>query len=241
MNNNPAIYKGHRFPKSVISHAIWLYYRFSLSHRDVEELLAARGVEVSYETIRKWCLKFPSSYADKLKKSAGKHGDTWYLDEVFINIQGKRHYLWRAVDQDGDEIDILVQRKRNKHAALRFFRKLFRKTNSRPLKIITDKLRSYRAALNELAPGTTHESNRYQNNRAERSHQPTRQRERKMRRFKSQRQAQQFLPFHGLTNNLFRQQRHLLSAKSYRTLRDRAFDIWQHDTCACWRALNKAA
>ncbi len=234
MNNQISAYKGHRFPKAVISHAVWLYYRFSLSYREVEELLAARGVGVSYETIRKWCLKFPSTYAKKLRKSAGRLGDTWYLDEVFINIRGEQHYLWRAVDQEGDEIDILVQRKRNKQAALRFFRKLFRKTGVRPHKIVTDKLRSYRAALKEVSTGTPHVTDRYQNNRAELSHQPTRQRERKMRRFKSPRQAQQFLSFHGLVNNLFRYQRHLMSAINYRTLRDRVFVIWQQDTCAFW-------
>ena len=234
MNNQITVYKGHRFPKAVISHAVWLYHRFSLSYREVEELLAVRGVGVSYETIRKWCLKFPPTYAKKLRKSAGRLGDTWYLDEVFINIRGEQHYLWRAVDQEGDEIDILVQRKRNKQAALRFFRKLFRKTGVRPHKIVTDKLRSYRAALKELSTGVPHVTDRYQNNRSELSHQPTRQRERKMRRFKSQKQAQQFLSFHGLVNNLFRYRRHLMSAKNYRILRDRAFVTWQQDTCAFW-------
>lgn len=237
MTKKITAYKGHRFPEAVISHAVWLYHRFSLSFREVEELLAARGVVVSYETIRQWCLKFPSTYAKKLRKSAGQPGDIWYLDEVFINIRGQQHYLWRAVNQDGDELDILVQRRRNKHAALRFFRKLFRKTGIRPHKIVTDKLRSYRAALKELPTGTPHVTDRYQNNRAELSHQPTRQRERKMRRFKSQRQAQQFLSFHGVVNNLFRLQRHMMSAKNYRAFRDRAFAIWQRDTCACWTGL----
>ncbi|WP_321365284.1 IS6 family transposase [uncultured Desulfuromusa sp.] len=232
MNNQITVYKGHRFPKSIISHAVWLYYRFSLSYREVEELLAVRGVEVSYESIWKWCLKFPSFYAKKLRKSAGQAGDIWYLDEVFIKIRGEQHYLWRAVDQDGDEIDVLVQHKSNKQAALRFFRKLFLKTGVRPYKIVTDKFRSYPAALKELSTRAPHETGRYQNNRAELSHQPTRQRERKMRRFKSQRQTQQFLSFHGLANNLFRHQRHLLSAKSSRTLRDRSFAIWEQDTGA---------
>lgn len=195
-------------------------------------MLAARGVVVTYETIRMWCLKFPSSYASKLRKSVGGYGDTWHINEVFISLRGERHYLWRAVDQDGDEIDILVQKRRNKKAALRFFRSLFRKTGARPLKVVTDKLASYRAALRALAPGTSHDTRRYQNNRAENSHQPTRQWEKKMRRFKSQRQAQQLLSFHGLVNNIFRQQRHLLTVKNYRFLRDRAFNLWQQDTCA---------
>ncbi len=119
-------YRGHRFPPEIISHAVWLYYRFCLSLRDVEDLLAERGVTVSYETIRQWCRKFGIEYARKLKRRDGRLGDTWYLDEVFVKIQGQRQYLWRAVDQDGDVIDILVQPRRNRRAAERFFRKLLK-------------------------------------------------------------------------------------------------------------------
>ena len=227
-------YKRHRYPAAIISHAVWLYHRFSLSFREVEELLAVRGVRISYEAIRQWCIKFPSAYAKNLRKSAGSPSDTWYLDEVFIKIRGKQHYLWRAVDQDHDEIDILVQKRRNKKAALRFFRKLFRKSGIKPLKVVTDKLASYKAALKELSPDTPQCTDQYQNNRAELSHQPTRQRERKMRRFKSMRQSQRFLSFHGLVTNLFRHDRHLMSAENYRFFGDRAFSIWQQDTCACW-------
>ncbi|WP_321392382.1 DDE-type integrase/transposase/recombinase [uncultured Desulfuromusa sp.] len=161
--------------------------------------------------------------------TAGIAGSSW---KTITQRAKEQELLWRAVDQDGDEIDVLVQHKSNKQAALRFFRKLFRKTGVRPYKIVTDKLRSYPAALKELSTRAPHETGRYQNNRAELSHQPTRQRERKMRRFKSQRQTQQFLSFHGLANNLFRHQRHLLSAKSSRTLRDRSFAIWEQDTGA---------
>ncbi|MCP4289354.1 MAG: IS6 family transposase, partial [Gammaproteobacteria bacterium] len=142
-------------------------------------------------------------------------------------------YLWRAVDQDGDVIDILMQSRRNRGAALRFFRKLFKDQASMPWKIITDKLRSYHAALREIAPSLSHITDQYENNRAEVSHQPTRQQERQMRRFRSQGQAQRFLSFHGLVNNLFRQQRHLLSAAGYRVLRERAFVTWEQVTCAC--------
>jgi len=237
MKTTISVYKGYRFPGAVISHAVWTYHRFSLSFREVEELLAARGVVVSFETIRQWCLKFPSSYAKKLRKSAGRPGDNWFLDEVFVKIRGQQHYLWRAVDQDGDEIDILVQRRRNKKAAERFFRQLFRKSGVSPRRIVTDKLKSYSAALKELSPGTPHITDQYANNRAELSHQPTRQQERKMRRFKSMRQAQQFLSFHGVVNNLFRLQRHLMSASNYRNFRDRSFEIWQQDTCAHWPEL----
>lgn len=182
-------------------------------------------------------LNFRLATQKNSERSAGQPGDTCYLDEVFINIRGEQHYLWRAVDQEGDELDILVQRRRNTQAALRFFRKLFRKTGINPRKIVTDKLRSYGAALKQLSPATTHVTDRYENNRAELSHQPTRQRERKMRRFKSRRQAQQFLAFHGVVNNFFRLQRHLMSATNYRAFRDRAFAIWQQDTCACWTGL----
>jgi len=229
ISKNP--YRGHRFPPEVISHAVWLYHRFTLSFRDIEELLAVRGIQTSYESIRRWCMKFPLEYGKALRKHQGRLGDIWYLDEVFISIGCKRQYLWRAVDQDGDVIDILVQSRRNKGAALRFFRKLFKGQSSMPWKIITDKLRSYQAALREVSPSLTHITDQYENNRAEVSHQPTRQQERQMRRFKSSGQAQRFLSFHGLVNNLFRQQRHLLSARNYRILRDRAFVAWGQATC----------
>jgi putative transposase len=159
-------------------------------------------------------------------------GDIWYLDELFITVNDKRQYLWRAVDQDGDVIDILMQSRRNRGAALRFFRKLFKGQASMPWKIITDKLRSYQAALREIAPSLSHITDQYENNRAEVSHQPTRQQERQMRRFYSPGQAQRFLSFHGLVNNLFRQQRHLISAEGHRVLRGRAFVIWEQVTCA---------
>ncbi len=233
MNNTKNIYYRHRFPAEVISHAVWLYHRFTLSFRDIEELLALRGIQTSYESIRRWCLKFPQKYSKSLRKRQGKLGDIWYLDEVFVSIGGKRQYLWRAVDQDGDVIDILVQSRRNKNAALRFFRKLLKGQASQPWKVVTDKLRSYQAAFRDITPSLTHITEQYENNRAEISHQPTRQQERQMRRFKSPGQVQRFLSFLGLVNNLFRQQRHLLSAHNYRTLRERAFMSWKQDTCAC--------
>lgn len=230
-SNNP--YSRYRFPPEVISHAVWLYHRFTLSFRDIEEFLAIRGIQTSYESIRRWCLKFPLEYGNTLRKRQGRLGDTWYLDEVFLSVGGKRQYLWRAVDQDGDVIDILVQSRRNKGAALRFFRKLFKGQASLPWKIVTDNLRSYQAALREITPSLTHITDQYENNRVEVSHQPTRQQERQMRRFKSPGQAQSFLSFHGLENNLFRQQRHLLCARNYRILRDQAFVAWRQATCVC--------
>jgi putative transposase len=209
---------------------VWLYHRFWLSFRDVEELLADRGVTVSYEAVRQWCLNFGPSFAKKLRHRQGRLGDTWHLDEVFISIQGKRHYLWRAVDQDGDVLDILVQQHRDQRAAKRFFRKLLKGLHYAPRLIVTDRLSSYGAARRELFPSVGHCQDRRRNNRAEVSHQPTRHRERHMRRFKSPRQAQRFLSVHGPLNNLFRLGRHLLPARHYRTLRTGAFATWREVT-----------
>ena len=220
-------YQRHRFPSEIISHAVWLYHRFCLSFREVEELLAKRGISVTYETIRQWCQKFGPDYARKLKKRQGRLGDTWHIDEVFVTIQGQRQYLWRAVDQDGDCIDILVQRRRNQRAAERFFRRLLKGQGREPRWLVTDKLRSYDAAHRTIMPTVPHSNDVYANNRSEVSHEPTRQRERAMRRFKSPRQAQEFLTLPGLTQNLFRLGRHLLQAVNYRLLRARAFQVWQ--------------
>jgi putative transposase len=225
------LYKRFRYPNEVISHAVWMYHRFCLSYRDVEELLAARGIIVSYETIRQWCLKFGQSYAAVLKKSQGQLGDQWFLDEVFIKINGIPHYLWRAVDQDNNTLEILVQAKRDKNAALKFLRKLL-KSNLVPNRITTDKLRSYSAAFKVVGSSIPHDTGQYKNNLVEISHQPTRQRERQMRKFKSPGQAQRFLACHAVINNHFRLQRHLLKAKHYRFFRDRAFELWSQITCA---------
>jgi len=233
MNAKAPSYHGHRFPPEIISHAVWLYYRFCLSFRDVEDLLAMRGVIVSYETIRQWSRKFGAEYARKLKRREGRLGDTWHLDELFVTTQGERQYLWRAVDQDGDVIDIFVQARRNRRAAERFFRKLLIGQGSEPRRLVTDKLRSYGAAHRTIMPSVVHVTERYANNRAEVSHQPTRQRERQMRRFKSTAQAQRFLSAHGVIQNLFRVGRHLVRATNHRTLRARAFRVWNEVTCAC--------
>jgi len=225
-------YRRHRFPSEIISHAVWLYHRFCLSFREVEELLAERGVTVTYETVRQWCQKFGPDYARKLKKRQGRLGDTWHIDEVFVTIQGQRHYLYRAVDQDGDVIDILVQHRRNQRAAERFFRRLLKGQGGEPRWLITDKLRSYAAAHRTMMPTVKHLNHLYANNRVEVSHEPTRQRERAMRVFCSSDQAEQFLTLHGLTQNLFRLGRHLMQAVNYRLLRARAFQVWQEAVCA---------
>ena len=232
MTNSQPSYHGYRFPSEIISHAVWLYHRFCLSLREVEDLLAERGVTVSYESIRQWCLQFGPEYARRLKRRRGRLGDTWYLDEVFITIRGERYYLWRAVDQDGDVIDILVQRRRDRQAAKRFFRKLLKGQGATPRKIVTDKLRSYGAARRTAMPSVMHSTEQYGNNRAEVSLQPARQRERHMRRFKSAGQAQRFLTVHGAVQNLFRVGRHLMRASHGRLFRARAFVEWQQVTCA---------
>ena len=224
-------YSGHRYPAEIISHTVWLYFRFSLSFRDVDELLAARGISVTYETVRQWCLKFGQDFANTIRRRQGRPGDTWYLDEVYITMSGVQHYLWRAVDQDGDVLDILVQKRRDKRAAKRFFRKLLKGLRYCPRKMVTDKLGSYGAAHREIMLGVEHVQGKRENNRAEVSHQPTRQRERQMRRFKSHRHAQRFLSAQGPINNLFRIGRHLLNARHYRELLDRSFTMWNEVTC----------
>ena len=231
MSKQESSYRGYRFPPEIISHAVWLYHRFTLSLRDIEDLLAERGVIVSYESIRRWCMTFGLDYARVLRKRQARLGDTWHMDEFFITINGQRHYLWRAVDQDGDVIDILVQSRRDTHAAKRFFRKLLKNQCRSPNRMVTDKLRSYGAAKRDLMPSVIHSQDRYANNTAEVSHEHTREQERQMRRFKSPGQAQRFLSVHSQVHNLFRVGRHLRRAANYRVLRDRAFRSWQEVTC----------
>ena len=226
MQTRRSRYLRHRFPPDIISHAVWLYHRYGLSFRDVEDLLAERGITVSYETIRQWCEKFGPDYARRLKRRQGRLGDTWFLDEVFVTINGQRQYLWRAVDQDGDLIDLLVQPRRDGRAARRCFRTLLRSQRQEPSRLVTDKLGSYCVAHRDVMPLVHHDTSQYANNRVEASHQPTRQRERQMRGFKSRDHAQRFLHVHGVIQNLFRVGRHHLRAAHHRMLRARAFTIW---------------
>src|SRR3989475_8183705 len=219
-------YKNHRFPVEIISHAVWLYFRFCLSFRDVEELLFERGVVVTYEAIRKWCRKFGQAYANQLRRRRPRAGDKWAMDEVFLTIKGEHHYLWRAVDQDGNILDILVQRRRDKKAAKKFFRKLLKGLTYVPCVIVTDKPKSYGAAKREILPGVEHRPHRYLNNRCENSHRPTRQRERRMQGFKSAGHAQRFLAAYGPITQHFRPRRHLLSASEYRQEMRNRFESW---------------
>ena len=165
-------YKRHRFPPEIIQYTVWLYYRFNLSHRDIEDLLSERGITVSYESIRFWCNKFGPRYAKRLNRRHTGYGDTLYLDEVFVKIQGQQHYLWRAVDQDGDVVDVYLQTRRDAKAAKRFFKRLITRHKGGTRRIVTDKLRSYGVAHRELMPDTIHDTRQYANNRAELSHQP---------------------------------------------------------------------
>jgi putative transposase len=221
--------KNHRFLGEIISHGFWHYYRFPLSYRDVQELLFAHGIGIIYEAIRQWCQKFGQEYANQLKRRRPRPGDKWHLDEVFLTIHGERHYLWRAVDQDDNVLDILVQSRRNKKAAKKFFLKLLKGLQYVPRVRITDKLKSYGATKREMLPGVEHRQSRYLNNRCENSHRPTRQREWRMQGFKSPGHAQRFLSAYGPIVQHFRPRRHLFSAV-YRQAMRRRFASWAEIT-----------
>ena len=225
-------YHRHRFPAEIISHCVWLYFRFALSFRDVEEMLAMRGVSLSYETVREWCLKFGQAYANGLRRRSPRPGDRWHLDEVFLKINGQLHYLWRAVDQDGEVLDILVQSRRDKKAAKKFFRKLLKGLRYVTRVIVTDKLRSYSAARTEIMPSVEHVQQNYQNNRAENSHQPTRLREKVMRGFKSSGHAQRFPSAFGVISSHFRVGRHLYGASAYQAVMKLRFAVWEEAICS---------
>ncbi|MFF6808115.1 IS6 family transposase [Streptomyces sp. NPDC012616] len=223
-------YKGHRYPVEVISHCVWLYHRFPLSLGEVEELMLERGIVVSYETIRRWCAKFGQTYTGALRRRQPRPGSTWHLDEVFIKINGEQKHLRRAVDQDGNALGILVQNRRDKTAARRFLRRLMKKTGAVPRVIVTDKLRSYGAAQRKVMLCVEHRQSKYLNNRAENSHQPSRQRERAMKGFRSVGGAQRFLSaFSGISPH-FRPRRHLMPAHHYRTEMTVRFAIWEQIT-----------
>jgi putative transposase len=221
-----SLYKGYRYPVEIISHCVWLYHRFPLSFREIQEMMMERGVIVSYETIRVWCRMFGQAFANGLRRRRPRPGDKWHLGEVFIKIQGKSHYLWRAVDQDGNVLDILVTSRRDAKAATRFFRKLLTGLRYVPRVMVTDKLASYGVAHRRLMPGVEHRRSKYLNNRAENSHQPTRQRERAMKSFRSIGGAQRFLAaFSGISPH-FRPRRHRLSAEQYRHEMTTRFTTW---------------
>jgi putative transposase len=225
-------YAGYRFPPEIIRQAIWLYLRFTLSLRDVEDLLSERGIALSYETVRRWVNHFGPMIAADLRKRRPKPHSIWHLDEVYLKIDGRMVYLWRAVDAECEVLDVLVQSKRNKHAALKLMRKLLKKYGFVPDLLIADDLRSYGAAAHDLGIESRHERGRWKNNRAENSHQPTRRRERKMQRFKSAGSAQRFLSTYAAVYNTFNVQRHLTSARSHRVLRNAAMRTWREAVAA---------
>ncbi len=219
-------YAGYRFPAEIISHAVWLYFRFPLSLRMVDELLAARGIIVSHETVRQWALKFGQVFANQTRRRLPAAGDKWHMDEVVLTIAGVKHWLWRAVDQNGVVLDILVQSRRDTRAAKRLLCKLLKRQCRPPRVMITDKLASYGVAKCQVMPSVEHRKHKGLNNRAENSHQPTRQRERQMKRFKSAGQAQRFLSAHDGINNLFQLRHYQVPATQYRATRTQAFQVW---------------
>ena len=229
----PISFKRHRFPPDVIRHAVWLYFRFTLSLRDVEELLAQRGIVVSREAIRMWVNKFGPLIAANLRRRRCAASPRWHLDEMVVKIRGRRMWLWRAVDDEGVVMDMLVQRRRNKNAALKLLRRLLKNQGVHPETITTDRLASYRAALKDLSLLDRHrDQGRRKNNRAENSHLPIRRRERKMQKFKSQGSAQRFLSSHSAIYNCFDTQPHLISRPGHRILRAQAHAAWAEATIA---------
>lgn len=217
--------KGFRHPREIIAYAVWVYHRFALSTADVEDLLAERGVIVSRETIRLWVNRFGAHFADCIRRDRPSAADKWHLDEVVIPINGIKYWLWRAVDADGDVLDILVQPRRNAKAATRFLKRLIAQFGA-PRVVVTDKLRSYFKPIRDLAPDADHRAHKGPNNRIERSHRPTRKREKIMGRFKSPRQGQRFLATHDQINTIFRPRRYRISTISYRHSRSDAFQLW---------------
>ena len=225
-------YSRHRFPPHIIQHAVWLYARFTLSYRDVEDLLAERGLDISYETVRRWFFKFGKPIARNLRSSRPTPNDIWHLDEMVIVIRGKHHFLWRAVDSEGEVLDFLVQPTRNAKAALKLMKKLLKKQGFAPTKIITDKLKSYHKAFRIIGLTAEHIDNKSSNNRAENSHLPIRRRERKMQWFKSPGSAQSFLNIQSATYNSFYLQRHLINRSHLKECRAEAFGIWESASAA---------
>ena len=234
MENPKSLYHGHRFPAAVISCAVRWYFRFPLSLSDIEELLFERGVIVSYETVRRWCDKFGAGFAHRVKAARRRPGTTWHLDEVFVTLRGEPYLLWRAVDQNGAELDILLQKRHDKIAAKRFFKRVASCPEA-PRKIVTGQLRSYPAAKAEIS-ALAHVKHVFVNasarvnNRAENSHQPTRERERRMRGFRDPERTQAFLSSFGLIRQHFALRRHLLRASLYRKQLAARFAVWHRFT-----------
>jgi putative transposase len=230
--SKPVSYKRHRFPSQIIAHAVWLYFRFPLSLRLVEEMLLERGILVSYETVRRWALKFGPAYARRLKRKPPSRRDIWHLDEVAITIAGRKHWLWRAVDQDGYVLDEILQTRRDTKAAKRLLTRLLKKQGCPPRRMITDKLGSYAAARRQVMPAVEHRSHKGLNNRAENSHLPLRRRERVMQGFRSPRYLQRFVSVFSAVRNLFVPPRSRRSALATHLHRLNAMAEWKSAACA---------
>ena len=220
-------FRRHRLPPDVITSSIWLYARFTLSVRDVEEMLAERGLDMSYETVRRWFLKFGLLIAGNLRRSRPRPSASWHLDEMVIRIRDRKHWLWRAVDDEGEVLDFLVQRRRCARSARRLLRKLLKKQGFAPKRITTDKLKSYSVAICKERLCAVHDQGLRANNRAENSHQPGRRRERKQQRFKSVGSAQRFLSIHTAVYNAFYVQRHLLPRRIFKEFRAATLAVWR--------------
>ena len=227
MQAQPISYKRHRFPPDIIAHAVWLYVRFNLSRREVEEMLLERGIDVSYETVRRWTRKFGPQIARNLRRRQARPGDVWHLDEVVVKISGRSFWLWRAVDQRGVVLEEILQSSRDKRAAKRLLIKLMKRWGFVPRRIITDKLRSYGAAKREVAPGLEHRSHKGLNNRAENSHLPFRKRERVMQGFRSPGGLQRFVSMQSATRNRYSVPARRRSALTIRYQRLEAFQAWK--------------
>ena len=225
------MYSRHRFPAEIISYCVWLYYTFPLSYRDIEKMMLYRGIEVTYETIREWCQKFGQQYANQLRRKGPYVGDKWHLDEVVVTLKKQQYYLWRAVDGEGNVLDVLLQKHRDTKAAKRFFRKLLKKQGFVPRVIVTDKLKSYEAAKKQVMPNVEHRQHKGLNNLCENSHQSTRTRERRMRRFKSPGQAQRFLSAFGPIRGHFHPKQHQMTADHYREQMRQRFEDWREVAC----------
>jgi putative transposase len=225
------MYSRHRFPSEIISYCVWIYYTFPLSYRDIEKMMLYRGIEVTYETIREWCQKFGQQYANQLRRKGPYVGDKWHLDEVVVTLKKQQYYLWRAVDGEGNVLDVLLQKHRDTKAAKRFFRKLLKKQGFVPRVIVTDKLKSYEAAKKQVMPNVEHRQHKGLNNLCENSHQSTRTRERRMRRFKSPGQAQRFLSAFGPIRGHFHPKQHQMTADHYREQMRQRFEDWREVAC----------
>ncbi|NIA72108.1 IS6 family transposase [Pelagibius litoralis] len=220
-------YRNHHYPASIVQRSVWLYARFNLSLRDVEELMAERGMVVSYETVRRWVARFGPQIAKRLRGTRPRVHPQWHLDEVYVSIGGRWVYLWRAIDHEGEVLDVLVQSKRDKKTALKLMRKLLKKTGLMPKTIVTDKWRAYAAAFRDLGLTAWHHQAKWKNNRIEGSHVRIRRRERSMQRFRSPGSAQRFLSTHAAVYNTFAARRHLVSAAEHRYRWDQAFTAWR--------------